>query len=117
MPLFGHREPVETAETAPDVPPEETAVEGEPPSRRSTLFGRRRSIESTATNTTTSSTSQRRNVLTREREDASITAARQRVVVAEGAERDADRALLQARAAVREAREHVKRLEQEAAEE
>lgn len=36
---------------------------------------------------------------------------------AEAAERDADRALFAARAAVREARDHVKRLEREAAEE
>ena len=36
---------------------------------------------------------------------------------AEGAERDADRALLAARAAVRDARQEVKRLEREAAEE
>jgi hypothetical protein len=116
MPLFGHREPVETA---PDAPPEEEVVEREP-SRRSTLFGRRRSVESAATATTantTSSTSPRRNLLTRDREDASITAARQRVAGAEAAEREADRALMQARAAVREAREHVKRLEREAAEE
>jgi hypothetical protein len=40
-----------------------------------------------------------------------------RVLSAEAAERDADRALLQAKVAVREAREHVKRLEKEAAEE
>jgi hypothetical protein len=112
MPLFGHREPVETA---PDVPPEEVVAEQEP-SRRGTLFGRRRSIESTATATTASTTS-RRSVLTRDREDASITAARQRIAGAEVAEKEADRALLQAREAVREAREHVKRLEYEAAEE
>jgi hypothetical protein len=36
---------------------------------------------------------------------------------AEAAERDADRALHNARIAVREARDHVKRLEREAAEE
>jgi len=36
---------------------------------------------------------------------------------AEAAERDADRALLAARAAVREAREHVKKIEREAEEE
>lgn len=36
---------------------------------------------------------------------------------AENAEREADRALVQARAAVREAREHIKLLEREAAEE
>jgi hypothetical protein len=35
---------------------------------------------------------------------------------AEAAERDADKALLMAKSAVREAREHVKRLEKEAAE-
>jgi len=36
---------------------------------------------------------------------------------AENAEREADRALVQARAAVKEAREHIKLLEKEAAEE
>lgn len=36
---------------------------------------------------------------------------------AEAAERDADRALIAARRAVKEAREHIKRLEKEAAEE
>jgi hypothetical protein len=39
------------------------------------------------------------------------------VINAEAAEREADKALLTARAAVREARDHVKRLEREAAEE
>jgi len=116
MPLFGHREPVEPG---PDAPPKENVVEREP-SRRSTLFRRRRSAESAvtaSTTTTAASTSPRRGFLTRDREDASITAARERVAVAEAAEKDADRALLQARAAVGEAREHVKRLEHEAAEE
>ena len=55
-------------------------------------------------------------LLHREVEDSSITAARDRVMGAEAAERDADKALLMARSAVREAREHVKRLEKEAAE-
>lgn len=50
-------------------------------------------------------------------EDPSIVAARERVLSAEAAERDADRALVQARAAVREAREHIKIIEHEAAEE
>lgn len=36
---------------------------------------------------------------------------------AEAAERDADRALIAARRAVKDAREHIKRLEKEAAEE
>ena len=53
----------------------------------------------------------------RDAEDPSISGARQRVLQAEQAERDADRALIQARTAVKAAREHVIRLEKEAAEE
>jgi hypothetical protein len=56
-------------------------------------------------------------LLHRNREDPSISAAREQVVMAEGAEHAADRALVAARQAVRDAREHVKRLEKEAAEE
>ncbi|KAJ7661694.1 hypothetical protein B0H17DRAFT_1094264 [Mycena rosella] len=44
-------------------------------------------------------------------------AAREKVTTAERAEADADKALLQARAMVREARDHVRFLEREAAEE
>ncbi|KAK0654851.1 hypothetical protein B0T16DRAFT_383863 [Cercophora newfieldiana] len=49
--------------------------------------------------------------------DPSIVQARERVMGAEAAERDADRALIAARESVREAREHVRRLELEAEEE
>lgn len=49
--------------------------------------------------------------------DPSILAARQKVTDAEAAEAAADRALNEARAAVRSAKEHVKMLEQEALEE
>lgn len=49
--------------------------------------------------------------------DPSIVQARERVLNAENAEREADRALEAARMHVREAREEVKRLEIEAAEE
>lgn len=49
--------------------------------------------------------------------DPSIVAARERVMSAEMAEREADRALMAARDSVREAREHVRRLELEAQEE
>lgn len=49
--------------------------------------------------------------------DPSIINAKQSLANAEAAEREADRALSVARAAVREAREHVARLEREAAEE
>jgi hypothetical protein len=50
-------------------------------------------------------------------EDASIVAAREQVVAAEQAENQADKALMASRRAVVEARDHVKRLEREAAEE
>ena len=49
--------------------------------------------------------------------DPSIVAARERVLGAEAAERDADLALEAARRSVREARDHVLRLEEEAREE
>ena len=49
--------------------------------------------------------------------DPSIVQARERVMGAEMAEREADRALMAARESVREAREHVRRLELEAEEE
>lgn len=49
--------------------------------------------------------------------DPTIVAARERVAAAEKAEAAADRALLQARAMVKEAKEHVLFLEREAAEE
>ena len=53
----------------------------------------------------------------RHAEDVSIQAARDQVFRAETAEREADKALVASRKAVKEAREHVKRLEREAAEE
>lgn len=49
--------------------------------------------------------------------DPSIANARERVAAAENAERQADAALVQARAAVRDAQNHVKQLELEAEEE
>lgn len=52
-----------------------------------------------------------------DRTDPSIVQAREQVLSAEAAEREADRALMAAREAVRNAREHVRRLEIEAEEE
>lgn len=49
--------------------------------------------------------------------DPTIVAARQKVSDAEEAERQADRALIDARTAVREAKQHVKNLEKEVEEE
>ncbi|KAI0368285.1 hypothetical protein BV20DRAFT_969329 [Pilatotrama ljubarskyi] len=68
------------------------------------IFGRRRSSSSSDRSTDLS-------------KDPSIAAARQKVTEAEAAEVAADRALNDARAAVRGAKEQVKRLEQEALEE
>jgi hypothetical protein len=111
MPLFGRN----SANTSPAVH-ETTHVDG---SRRSGLFGRRRSPGRAAATTTTTngSNSHRGGLFHRNADDPSILAARERVFSAETAEREADKALINAKAAVRDAREHVKRLEHEAAEE
>ena len=114
MPLFRKS----LAEPAPAV--HETRTVEEP--RRSGLFRRHRSPDTTSTTNTTHHTnghtsSHRGGLFHRAAEDPSIVAARERVLSAETAEREADKALLTARAAVKEAREHVKRLEREAAEE
>lgn len=90
--------------------------------RSSGMFGRRRSSSPDlhhnrhSTHATTSPT-HGTGLLHRNHEDASIGAARERVMRAETAERDADRALVAAKAAVHQARAEVKRIELEAAEE
>jgi hypothetical protein len=111
MPLFGRN----SANTSPAV--DETTQVDEP--RRGGLFRRHRSPDhGTATTTTTNGTnSHRRGLFHRNTEDPTILAARERVFSAEAAEQAADKALVNAKAAVREAREHVRRLEREAAEE
>jgi len=97
-------------------------------SERRGLFGRRRSVSPDIDDTPRRSTSSITRSSTRSTghgsffhrgngEDQSITAARQRVIDAEGAERDADKALIAARTAVKEARDQVKALEMEAKEE
>lgn len=125
MPLFGRHNH------------EQPPVEANPPTRHSTmnsgrtstssvdgqrrgLFGSRRTSSPETVDTMNSRSSSHGNggFLRRgHQEDGSITAARQRVIAAETAERDADAALHSARLAVREARDHVKHLEREAAEE
>jgi len=117
MPLFGRKEPETVPATTTSHRHSREVVNDAPPKRSSTLFSRNRneSVNSVPANNTTNGHSH--NLLHRNTEDASITNARERVLSAEAAERDADRALLTARAAVKEAREHVKRLEREAAEE
>jgi hypothetical protein len=103
-------------EAAPAPPPK---VEQSPRHSGSMFHRRDRDLDEQST-TTNSSNGRHNSVLHRggnANEDSSITGARDRVMRAEVAEKEADRALHNARMAVREAREHVKRLEKEAAEE
>ncbi|KAI1818587.1 hypothetical protein GGS20DRAFT_193989 [Poronia punctata] len=136
MPLFSHRKSEE------EVIHEPTPVQQQQPEKRGLFGSRRRSTSpsyanSTRTSTTGSSSrhssggynetpSRHRSVLSRTfghgnsnnpDMDPSIMQARERVMGAENAEREADRALAAARLRVREAREEVKRIEHEAAEE
>jgi hypothetical protein len=142
MPLFG-RNSANSTQTSPAVHHDTVAEE---PNRRSGggVFGRHRTTDpavdhptTTDTNghhgglfgrhhttdpavnypTTTNTNGHHGGLFHRNAEDPSILAARERVMSAEAAERDADKALHNARMAVREARDHVKRLEREAAEE
>jgi hypothetical protein len=110
MGLFSHRD-----ESAPE------EVAAEPPRRHSSLFSKHtnRSVSPVSTTNTNNSTSphRRSGILHRRDEDPTIIAARERVINAESMEKEADKALASARLAVREAREHIKRLEREAAEE
>lgn len=82
------------------------------------LFGNRSSHSSISSGAgSTSSSTRRHSLLHRTHEDPSIQAAREQVYRAEHAEREADKALIASRKAVKEAKDHVKRLEHEAAEE
>jgi hypothetical protein len=116
MPLFG-RNSANSTQTSPAVHHDTVAEE---PNHRSGggLFGRHRTTDPAVNHPTTTNTNGHHGGLFhRNAEDPSILAARERVMSAEAAERDADRALNNARIAVKEARGHVKRLEREAAEE
>ncbi|TCD65093.1 hypothetical protein EIP91_003102 [Steccherinum ochraceum] len=128
MPLFRQNQPA--APPPPPSPPQQS------PGRSRSLFSRRRSPspEPYTAHETTSNTSSRGGFFSRRRSssssdesgsnyrsgslggDPTISAARQKVSDAENYEREADRALGQARAAVREARDHVRILEREALE-
>jgi hypothetical protein len=107
MGLFSRHE-----DAAPPV--QEKTVESQ---RRSNLFSRKDAAANEPVNNDTTKHSHFSGLLHRSDADPSIRAAHDRVVSAEAAEREADKALLNARVAVREARAHVKRLEKEAAEE
>ena len=128
MGLFSkHEEPVQPQ----PAPSRHSNVSSDASSPRRGLFGSKHSRDSasspdnvhrsptTSTHNSTGSRTNNHNFLHRlghDKEDPSISNARQRVLSAEQAEREADRALVEARTAVRQAREHVKALELEAAE-
>ncbi|OCT51415.1 hypothetical protein CLCR_09240 [Cladophialophora carrionii] len=131
MPLFGHKntapEPTPThAHSTTNPRYSNSSADGSP---RRGFFSRRRSSSLSSSDLDTRNNRQGSNKLShgstrssgglfhRNHEDSSIIAARERVLSAETAEREADRALVQARAAVQEARNHVKMLEREAEEE
>ncbi|GFF25057.1 LOW QUALITY PROTEIN: hypothetical protein IFM46972_01267 [Aspergillus udagawae] len=113
MPLF-HRNSVSSSSSSA------RSIE-EPNQRSHGLFGGRNSHSSYSSRRSSGSYSsghtQRRGLLGRHHEDPSIAAAKEQVFRAESAEKAADRALRESRMAVREAKDHVKRLEYEAAEE
>lgn len=122
MGLFGHHSTDSTTTPAPSSnstrsPRRSTAEPSPTESRRSGLFGSKRN-ESPSTTASVSSGSIKHSssLLHRNREDPSISAAREQVTAAEGAEKAADKALVAARQAVKDARDHVKKLEKEAAE-
>jgi hypothetical protein len=124
MPLFNRNDSVKTQESVPA--PSPVATDNTNTHRHSGIFSSRRSsrtspvrngntTQSVHTNGSTNG-SPKPGLIHRDTEDASITAARERVINAEAAERDADKALVMAKSAVKEAMEHVKRVEREAAE-
>lgn len=88
----------------------------EEPSRRSSnkIFSSQSSQSSASSS---GSTHRRRSILHHVPEDPTIKAAQDQVYRAEKAECEADKALMASKLAVKEARDHVKHLEQEAAEE
>jgi len=127
MPLFGHHDSDRSPKSSPPASTTEPSRDSKDSHRRSHLFGSRNSLKQTSPPRTANTASSvhtngstggsfKSGLLHKDVEDASITAARDRVMSAEAAERDADKALLMAKSAVREARDHVKRLEKEATE-
>ncbi|QSZ36376.1 hypothetical protein DSL72_006252 [Monilinia vaccinii-corymbosi] len=113
MPLFSHHQ--EQHEPSPIVE--------EPPKRSSSIFHRNRPesmSQSERSLSTVSSTPSQRSTRNRgflhknqDAQDPVIAAAEQRIINAEEMEREADRALLNARKAVAEAREHMRQLKLE----
>lgn len=120
MPLFQHSQP------NPEPLPKRSPAQADEPHASRGIFSRSRNSPDAAppvngsTQPGNTASTKSSGFFGRRRssdDDPSVVTARQRVSDAEAAEREADRALMQARAAVRDARDHVKRLEREAGEE
>ena len=111
MPLFSRSSPPPPAPTSTTT----SHTTADSLARRKSFFSRRQSTSPAAS--PTAETKHHPHILRKDGEDASIAGARERVLRAEAAEREADRALLAAREAVKVARRDVERLEREAAEE
>ena len=122
MPLFGHK----SAEPVP-AQPAPVRHSGSPATPSKGFFSNRRSASLASSEhdgrnsnrssmLSKSSSTSKPGLFHRHQEDPSISAARERVVAAENAEKEADRALSQARAYVREAKQQVRELELEARE-
>ncbi|KZT29178.1 hypothetical protein NEOLEDRAFT_1128770 [Neolentinus lepideus HHB14362 ss-1] len=117
MPLFGRsyraQEPVPVG-----------TANGATPNRTGSIFSRRRSPDVTSARSTSPSSTnvgsrwfRRSSSPSNHGNDGTILAARQKLSDAEEAERTAERALQQARYAAHDAKEHVKIVEREAAQE
>jgi hypothetical protein len=104
MPLFKHNSDANERESARSTSP----------TRKGSMFSRRSPSPVASSN---SSSSTRGSFFARNNGDPAVNAARQKVSSAESAERDAEKALVAARSAVKEAKEHARRLEREAEEE
>ncbi|KAI0521023.1 hypothetical protein F5B22DRAFT_644267 [Xylaria bambusicola] len=130
MPFFSSRRPEEEVHEEPAPMPEKKhslfGSRHRSPSPTTTSRTRTRTSTSSSRSDASSNPSRNRSVLSRTfghgssrniELDPSIVQARERVMNAETAEKEADRALEAARLRVREARNEVKRLELEAAEE
>lgn len=115
MPLFSRRDPTPPPTTTTTSPARKPSLFSRRRSSSPSLHDKRHSTHHSHHTTTTTSTSPKRTsgMFGRSSHDPSITAATQSLRQAEAAERDADRALYVAKNAVREAREHVHRLERE----
>ncbi|KAJ5668716.1 hypothetical protein N7462_009786 [Penicillium macrosclerotiorum] len=110
MPLF-HRDSVSSSSS------DRSIDDPHQPRHGHSFFGRKSSGSSISSGSSSTRNSRHRSILHRSPLDPSIKAAQERVVLAETAEKEADKALMASKKAVKDARDHVKHLEREAAEE